>query len=143
MPDRQKSRREHREPPKLSELEWEVLKPLWDSGPMAARDIYREVPDRFGWAYKTVKTMLARLVKKGALTYEQIGNSYLYRPAFSREEMTREATQSFVKRVFDGALSPFLAHFADQVSKSDLKRLREELARLEAAKEREEECSDN
>ena len=49
--------------PRLSEMEWEIMKPLWQHGPMAARNIYDEVPDRYGWAYKTVKTMLARLVK--------------------------------------------------------------------------------
>jgi len=120
--------------PKLSELEWEILKPLWDKGPMAARDVYREVPEKYGWAYKTVKTMLARLVKKGAITYDQIGNSYLYRPVHSRDEMTRAATRSFVQRVFDGALTPFLARFAEEASEQDLKRLRRELARIEKEK---------
>ena len=116
--------------PKLSEMEWGILKPLWEKGPMAARDIYREVPRDHGWAYKTVKTMLARLVKKGALTYDQIGNSYLYRPVYSRNEMTRAATGSFIHRVFDGALKPFMAHFAQQASKEELAVLRAELARI-------------
>ena len=80
------------EPPRLSEMEWEVMKPLWTHGPLAARDVYEKVPDGYGWAYKTVKTMLARLVKKGALAYDQVGNSYLYRPVYSREAMVREAT---------------------------------------------------
>jgi len=118
--------------PKLSEMEWEIMKPLWDRGPMAARDIYQAVPADFGWAYKTVKTMLARLVRKGALGYDQIGNSYLYRPVYSRREMTRAATGSFVRRVFDGALQPFLAHFAEHVSQDELKALRAELKRIEA-----------
>ena len=117
--------------PRLSELEWEILKPLWERGPMAARDVYGAVPKRYGWAYKTVKTMLARLVKKGALTYDQIGNSYLYRPTYSRAEMTRAATGSFIERVFDGGLQPFVAHFAAHVSEDELKMLRTELARLQ------------
>ena len=73
--------------PRLSDMEWEVKKPLWKQGPMAARDIYESVPDSFGWAYETVKTMLARLVKKGVLIYDQVGNSYLYSPMFTRSEM--------------------------------------------------------
>jgi BlaI family penicillinase repressor len=120
--------------PRLSELEWEILKPLWEKGPMAARDIYQEVPKKYGWAYKTVKTMLSRLVKKGAITYDQIGNSYLYRSVHSRDEMTSSATRSFVQRVFDGALAPFLAHFAETVPEEDLKRLRRELSRIEKEK---------
>ena len=115
-------------------MEWEILKPLWERGPMAARDIYQCVPRERQWAYKTVKTMLARLVKKGALTYDQIGNSYLYKAAYTRDEMTRAATGSFVQRVFDGAMQPFLAHFAEHVSEDELKALRTELARMEKQK---------
>ncbi len=98
---------------------------------MAARDIYAAIPENYGWAYKTVKTMLARLVKKGVLAYDQIGNSYLYRPVYSRSEMSREATRSFVRRVFDGALSPFFAQFMEQVSPAELEVLKAELARIE------------
>ncbi|MFA6241738.1 MAG: BlaI/MecI/CopY family transcriptional regulator [Candidatus Hydrogenedentales bacterium] len=125
------SRNDLPEGPKLSDMEWEVMKPLWEHGPMAARDIYERVPDTYGWAYETVKTMLARLVKKGALTYDQIGNSFLYRPAYTRAEMTREATGSFIQRVFDGALNPFLAHFAEQASHEELQAIRQELSRIE------------
>jgi BlaI family penicillinase repressor len=75
--------------------------------------------------------MLARLVKKGALAYDQIGNSYLYRAEYSRRELTREATGSFIQRVFDGAMSPFLAHFVEQASKEEIRALRAELDRLE------------
>lgn len=123
--------------PRLSELEWEVMKPLWEVGPMAARDIYQAVPEQQGWAYKTLKTMLARLVKKGALEYDQIGNSYLYRPAFTRDEMTRATMGSFVDRVFDGALKPFLAYFAETVDEDELKVLRAELARIEKERRQE------
>lgn len=117
--------------PKLSELEWEILKPLWEHGPMAARDIYLRVSQENDWAYKTVKTMLARLVKKGALKYDQIGNSYLYQAAYPREEMTRAATRSFIRRVFDGALNPFVAHFAEHVSHEELQAIKREVERIE------------
>jgi len=124
--------------PRLSELEWEIVKPLWENGPMAARDIFRCVPAEQGWAYKTVKTMLSRLVKKGVLTYVQVGNSYLYSAAYNRDEMTRAATGNFIQRVFDGALRPFLAHYVEQVSEEELRVLRTELARLSRTAKRKE-----
>lgn len=116
-------------PPRLSEAEWEVIKPLWTHGPMAARDIYAALPEDCGWAYKTVKTMLSRLVKKGALTFDQVGNSYLYRAAYSRAELTQAATGSFIERVFDGALRPLVAHFVEHASKEELQAIRAELER--------------
>ena len=117
--------------PRISDMEWEVMKPLWKHGPMAARDIYIEIPGEFGWAYETVKTMLARLVKKKALTYVQVGNSYLYQAAYSRQDMSREATGSFVDRVFDGATSLFFTHFVEKVSPAERAALKAELERFE------------
>jgi len=116
--------------PRLSELEWEIVKPLWEKGPLPAREIYQHTPPDQKWAYKTVKTMLARLVKKGVLRYTEVGNSYLYEAVFSREEMTASAAGTFVRRVFDGALQPFFAHFVERASEDELRVLRTELARL-------------
>ena len=84
--------------PKVSDSEWEILGAIWDHGPLAARDVFQHVSENQDWASKTVKTMLARLVKKGALDYDQIGNSYLYRTVYTREELAHEATSSFIKR---------------------------------------------
>ena len=118
-------------PPRLSEAEWEVIKPLWTHGPMAARDIYAALPEDCGWAYKTVKTLLSRLAPQGALEYDQIGNSYLYRPACSREQLTRAEMKGFIERILDGSLSPILAHFIEREHLSD-----DEIARLRAILDR-------
>jgi len=116
----------HENVPSLSNAEWEVMKTFWIEGPMAARDVYNALPDGHGWAYKTVKTLLSRLVAKGALDYEQIGNSYLYRPVFSRDQLTSKEVRGFVDRVLDGSLSPILAHFIEktELSNEELNRLR-------------------
>ena len=117
--------------PSLSEMEWEIIKPFWEKGPMAARDVFQAVPKDRNWAYRTVKTVLGRLVKKGALTYDQIGNSYLYRPVFTREEMTQASVGSFLHRVFDGALKPFVAYFAEGISEEEFRVLKVEVDRIE------------
>ena len=98
-------------PPRLSEAEWIIMKPFWERGALAARDLFAALSSNNQWAYKTVKTMLARLVKKAALEYTQVGNSYLYRARFSQEAMVRAAVKNFSHRVLDGALEPFLVHF--------------------------------
>jgi BlaI family transcriptional regulator, penicillinase repressor len=105
--------------PTVSNAEWEIMKVLWDCGPLAARDIYAKLPKQREWAYKTAKTLLARLVAKGALTYEQIGNSYLYRVCCTRDQVTRQEVRSFVDRVLEGSLGPIVAHFAEERSLTD------------------------
>jgi BlaI family penicillinase repressor len=58
-----------------------------------------------------VKTFLNRLLAKGALRFEKKGRAYLYSPAFTEEELRAAEADSFLRRVFDGALSPMLSHF--------------------------------
>ena len=105
--------------PAISATEWEVMKVLWESGPCAARDVYALLPDDCDWAYKTVKTLLSRLVAKEAVAYDQIGNSYLYRPAVSREDATRQEVRGVFGRLMSAAFAPVLAHFIEEAELSD------------------------
>jgi BlaI family transcriptional regulator, penicillinase repressor len=106
-------------PALLSPAEWEVMKVLWDEGPLAARDVFARLPKNRGWAYKTVKTLLSRLVAKGALAYDQVGNSYLYRAAVDREKATRQEVRSVFQRLISEASSPVLAQFIDEAELTD------------------------
>jgi BlaI family penicillinase repressor len=110
----------------ISPAEWQVMKVLWEHGPRAARDVYAALPAEAEWSYQTAKTLLARLVAKGAVEYEQIGNSYLYRASAAREQMTRQEIRGLVQRVVSGAASPVLAHFIDEVdlTEQDIRRLK-------------------
>ena len=111
--------------PALSPAEWEVIKTLWEQGPLDARSVFAALPDNRDWAYQTVKTLLSRLVAKGAIDYDQIGNSYLYRAIVPREEMTRQEVRSVFDRVVGAAVSPVLAHFIDEadLSEEDIREL--------------------
>ena len=119
--------------PSLSAAEWEVMKVFWDRGALAARDVYAQLPHGHGWAVKTVKTLLSRLVAKGALEYEQIGNSYLYRPVHGREPLVRQEVKGFVARVLEGSLSPVVMRFIEDacLSQDEIAGLRKILDRKE------------
>ena len=100
--------------PALSPAEWEVMKTLWDHGPLDARGVFAALPAGHDWAYQTVKTLLSRLVAKRALEYDEVGNSYLYRAAVPRDQMTRQEVRSVFERVVGAAVSPVLAHFINE-----------------------------
>ena len=121
---------EKRDPvPSLAPAEWEVMKTLWERGPMAARDVFAALPDSNEWAYKTVKTLLSRLVAKGAVAYDQVGNSYLYRAAAGREEVTTEEVRGVFQRIMGEAVSPVLAHFIEQadLTSDEIEQLKKQL----------------
>ena len=105
------SERKARSVPSISEAEWEVMKVIWDGHPASAKDVVGRLDGRRDWSPRTVKTMLNRLVRKGALLFKPEGKRYLYSPAISREECVRAESQSFLHRVFEGAAGPMLVHF--------------------------------
>jgi BlaI family transcriptional regulator, penicillinase repressor len=100
--------------PRISEGEWQVMKSMWKlaPGPCLAQDIMESLAQKNGWSQATIKTLINRLVQKKALKFKKVGKSYQYSPAFTEKEFQQAETDSFLNRVFDGALSPLIAHFA-------------------------------
>ncbi len=115
--------------PRISEAEWEVMKVVWTKGPCSAGDVVNTLNQSDpAWHPKTIKTFLARLVRKRALAFRQQGRAYVYRALVKREECIDAASQSFLERVFGGSLKPMLAHFVERQKLSaaeiaELKRL--------------------
>lgn len=95
--------------PSISDAEWKVMTVLWAKSPMTATEVAAAVGPENEWSERTVKTLLGRLVKKGALRFKEDGKRYLYSPRISRRVMVREESRSFVDRVFGGDASPLLA----------------------------------
>ena len=57
-------------PEEPTAAEWKVLLTVWESGPLAARDVVDALEAETGWSTSTVKTLLRRLVDKGHLDAE-------------------------------------------------------------------------
>lgn len=104
---------------RASDSEMQVLTALWDKAPQTAADLTQRIGKINGWTQATVKTLLARLVQKGAVTAEADGRRYLYRPAIERAEAVGEESQRFVDRLFGGRVSPLIAHLAEREALSD------------------------
>lgn len=97
--------------PEISNAEWQVMNIVWQSQPVTASQIIKQLAPTNEWSPATIRTFLHRLVKKGALTFEQDGNRYLYRSAVKRSATIKHASRSFSSSVFDGQIGPLLTHF--------------------------------
>ncbi len=95
----------------ISDAEWVVMNLIWESQPVDARFVIDQLAESNDWSAATIKTMLHRLVKKGALTHQADGKRYLYRAKVRRSDCVRHASGSFLKRVFGGQAAPALLHF--------------------------------
>ncbi len=87
------------------------MKIVWAESPILAREIIARLAHSQDWSDKTVRTLLARLVKKRVVSFQREGRAYRYRPQIPKAECVRAEGQSFLDRVFEGALAPMFAHF--------------------------------
>lgn len=97
---------------RISEGEQAVMEVLWADSPLTASEVAERIPDERGWSERTVKTMLGRLLAKGALIHEEDGRRYLYRPAVERADYAIRETRKLVDRLFGGRAAPLVAHLA-------------------------------
>lgn len=117
---------------KISEAESAVMEVLWKQAPQSADEVVAALAQRHDWQEPTIKTLLNRLLNKGALSAKREGRRYLYAPLLSREDWLTGESQSLLQRLFGGRVAPLVAHFSEQrqLSRKDiaeLKRLIEEL----------------
>ena len=119
--------------PKISESEWLVMRILWSKGPLTANEVVKELTGKTKWKPKTIKTLITRLMKKGAVKFEKEGRKYRYYPAVSQAECVRMERRSFVRRVYGGTTRPMLAAFLEdaKLSAEDISELRKILEQKE------------
>lgn len=106
-------------PERISEGEAVVMEVLWRDAPLTAAEVAGRIEPERGWAERTVKTMLSRLVAKGALDFVEDGRRYLYRPAVSREAYVGRESRRLVDRLFGGRAAPLVAQLAESGDLSD------------------------
>jgi BlaI family transcriptional regulator, penicillinase repressor len=116
----------------ISEAESVVMEALWLRSPIATEDVMATLEPNGKWQETTVKTLLNRLLKKGAVRARKDGRRYLYSPVLTRKEWLSNESTGFLNRLFGGRVAPLVAHFSTQRKLSrkdiaDLKRLIQEL----------------
>ena len=118
--------------PSISDAEWQVMEVVWAAAaPVTASDVVARLERTTDWNPRTVKTLLNRLVNKGALAFQADGKRYLYRPKVSRGECVRVQSRSFLSRVFGGATGAALLHFVEEhdLSRAEIEQLKRVLSR--------------
>jgi BlaI family penicillinase repressor len=112
--------------PRISDSEWEVMRELWAESPLTANRMVEKLTATTPWKATTIRTLINRLVEKRAIGYEKKGREHHYYPLASESECVQAESQSFLGRVYRGALNPILAAFMenDKLSPEDIKQLK-------------------
>lgn len=112
---------------RISEAEHAVMEVLWEEHPLTAAEVAERAGPKRGWSVHTVKTLLSRLLAKGAITHEADGRRFLYRPAIERDAYVGRESEKLLDRLFGGRVTPLIAHLAERRSLSA-----DDIAELEA-----------
>src|SRR6476646_7227407 len=117
----------------ISEAESAVMEVLWQRQPLAAEDVVVSLADSRQWQEATIKTLLNRLLKKGAIRATKDGRRYLYAPVLKRQAWMLGESQGLLERLFDGRVAPLVAHFSEhrKLSRKDIAELRKLLEEID------------
>lgn len=111
---------------KISDSELEVMKVLWRAEDALPVNVIRETlqKDR-GWEPTTVKTLIGRLVSKGAIRQEK-RNVFYYSPLISEGEYNAWATDNLIRKLYHGSARDLVAALvqSDGLTRDDIEDLR-------------------
>jgi BlaI family penicillinase repressor len=98
--------------PVLGSLELDVMCAVWDMKDAAVADVVRRLKPSRRLHHNTVMTVMNRLARKGLLSrYERDGRTHGFRPAVSREELSKDYMRTVTGQLFGGSLSRTIAAF--------------------------------
>lgn len=104
----------------LGEAELEVLKVLWEEGPLPVREVMNRLHARGRKvAYTTVLTFLSRLEQKGFVKSDKSEMAYVYQPTVSRDGVAKSRLRSFLQQLYDGSAGPLVLQLIREESFTD------------------------
>lgn len=98
----------------ITKTEYAIMEAVWQGQPCTAAEIIERLNKQAEWHEKTVKTLIGRLVKKGALSFEKQSRVYIYQACVEQHEYEIAQSKSLVDRLFGGRISPLVSAFAKQ-----------------------------
>jgi len=119
----------------LGEAELEVMRILWEHGPLTVRDVLARLHDRGRKvAYTTALTFLARLEQKGYVASDKDEQAYRYRTRVTRQNVARSRVRALLEQLYDGAAGPMVLQLIENEKFTDdeISRLRQLIDDLDA-----------
>jgi predicted transcriptional regulator len=118
--------------------ELEILKILWESGPLTVRDVMEELQERDkDRAYTSVMSLLNVMADKKLLSRTRQGRAFLYAAKLPREKTLSSMVGDLWQRAFDGSTSSLVTHLLNQASptEEELAAIRQAIAAYESDRE--------
>lgn len=103
---------------KITDAEWEVMRVVWTNGQATSREIISVLQEKMDWKQATVKTLIGRLVDKGLLATEPIGNKFIYSANVSEQESVSGVTEDLLAHVCTKKVGSTIAELIERATLS-------------------------
>lgn len=119
---------------KLTKAEEEIMQIIWEIAPCTVSDIRNYMVERMGMKkppHSTISTMVRILDdKKGFLKHTAYGRTFVYEPAISKEDYSRQSLNTLVRDYFQGSANRLVSFLVEEKDLS-LKELSDLIEKLE------------
>lgn len=118
--------------PVPTDAERAILEVLWAKKQASTREVAEVLSETKSVAYTTVQTILTILHRKGFVTHQTEGRTFIYRPAVTRAQARSSALRQLVGQFFGGSSKALAQHLLSEheVDLADLELLQ---AKIDAA----------
>jgi BlaI family transcriptional regulator, penicillinase repressor len=119
--------------PAITQAEAVVMEVLWRRSPMPTEAVIAALEGERDWREGTVKTLLNRLLRKGAIRADKDGRRFLYSPVVPRDEWLLAESKGLLDRLFGGRVAPLAAHFSrhGRLTRRDIADLKRLIAEID------------
>jgi len=110
----------------ITDAELEIMQVLWKKKQCNLTTIIEELSNNEEKNKNTIKTLIHRLVQKGAIESRKVNTKeVVYIPKINEKKFLSKESNSFLKKFFNGSTERLLLNFVEnkKVSKDELKRL--------------------
>lgn len=102
-----------------TDAEMEVLKVLWDRGPVGLGQVHAAIQERRQVALTTIATTLKTMLTKGLVARGDGPRGYVWSAAASRGSTATGLLGKVVQHVFDGSARRLVAHLIQEGTLDD------------------------
>lgn len=129
-------------PIKISDSEWEIMRVIWTQKTTTAQEIIDVLGESMNWKPATIKTLLGRLVKKGAVRTEPSGKKYIYHPVISEGDTVKSATENLFSHICAKRIGEAIMDLVTEadLTDTDVERIKKQLVNKKTIKDIECNC---
>ena len=112
----------------ITDAELEIMKELWENKQLSLNELTEKLNEKEPRNKNTIKTLLYRLIEKGAVkSINKNQKENKFKANISKEKYLKKENQSFLNKLYNGNTSNMLLNFVEnkEISKEELKKLRE------------------